>query len=278
MIVDPVAIIGGHGAIGAAVSQYLQDLGHEIVLLDPRQALPRHSHFGTIIYAAGRTADFRKFPIETVEAHCGSLVDVINGCTWDRFLFLSSTRVYLGAASGTEDTPLQVEPGKLDAVYNASKLAGEALVLHCGRPGCHVVRLSNVIIYKRGSRDFLSSILDDALTKGHVRLNSSPDLSKDYISLPDTVRYIAAIAAAGRHCIYNVASGMSLTNRQVLDSVADITGCSVSFPDNAEAGAPFPSIDNDRVVSEFGPVSTDPLQAIYQLAEDTRARIKTDHH
>ncbi|CAN0502908.1 unnamed protein product, partial [Laminaria digitata] len=118
-----------------------------------------------------------------------------------------------------------------------------------------VARLSNV--YGTGmfgsdscAQNFLGSIVHDALSKRHVELQSAPGSAKDYIHIGDVVRALVLIAIEGRERIYNVASGDSVSHEQLLDRLAEITGCTWSTsPDSPHVG--FPTIMTGRIATAF---------------------------
>jgi hypothetical protein len=81
---------------------------------------------GHVIYCIGLTADFRSRTFDTVEAHVCTLLDVLRRGEFESIVYLSSTRLYAGSDSTSEETSIRISPFD---VYNTSKLAGESLVL-----------------------------------------------------------------------------------------------------------------------------------------------------
>ena len=61
-----------------------------------------------MIYAIGVTADFRTRPFETMEAHVSVLCEILRDARLDSLTYLSSTRLYGGAASTGEGTDFRV--------------------------------------------------------------------------------------------------------------------------------------------------------------------------
>jgi hypothetical protein len=96
---------------------------------------------GHVIYAIGRTADFRGRPHDTVEAHVGLRSQLLRDGRFDSLLDLSSTRVYQGMPQGNEGADLIVNPNSPDDLYNLSKLLGESLCLNDTRQMVRVARL-----------------------------------------------------------------------------------------------------------------------------------------
>lgn len=252
-------VVGGRGFIGSRLVAQLAALGHAV-------QVPRRGEWlsspGHLVYAAGLTADFREKPHETVRAHVCDLLGAIEHGGFDSFLYLSSTRVYAGASSSGEDVPLTVNPIDPDHLYNLSKLMGESVCHSSGNPRVRVVRLSNVYGPELGSTTFLDSIIRDAVIGGHVVLTGHPDSAKDYVHVDDVVSVLPRISLTGHHRVYNLASGVNVSNQAILDRLCAITGCRV---ETAGTGPPlaYPPIDITRIRNEFG---ADPRPLLPELA------------
>ena len=225
-----ITVFGAGGFIGSHLVRHLRDSGieHRAPARDELPSAP----LGHVIYCIGLTADFRTRPLDTVEAHVCRLLDVVRTCTFDSLLYLSSTRLL----SGRQD------------LYNLSKATGEALVLSID--GGRVARLSNV--YGPGqSPTFLTEIVEEAETRGSITLRTTLDSAKDYVSVDDAVRLLVQIALHGRERVYNVASGVNVTNEELTAAIARRTGCKVTVAPDAERIV-FPPVDVAAIRAEFG--------------------------
>jgi len=238
-------IVGAQGFIGGRLAAYLAARGHEVTT-PARGALPTKD-CGHIVYCAGVTADFRRRAFDTVEAHVAHLAEVLSHVRPESFLYLSSTRVY--GASGHEDVLLTLDPSNPDDLYNATKIAGEALCLAQPFGTVRVARLANVYGTGHESDDFLSAVVR-ACVGGRLRLETALDSEKDYVAVEDVVRAIERIALGGRHRLYNVATGCNVTHRALIDRLAELTGCKVSVVHDAPRIA-YPLIDTRRLAAEF---------------------------
>lgn len=205
---------------------------------------------GHLIYCIGLTADFRSRPFDTVRAHVCKLLEVLQEVEFDSLLYLSSTRLYgAGMSEAREEDSFRfnsLNPGDL---YNISKAMGESLSLACGK-NTRVVRLSNVYGDDLTSDNFLPSVIKEALSQGNVILRTSADSTKDYVNIRDVVDGLINIATKGKQTIYNLASGVNVTNQQLMDRISQLTGCSVEFEQEAPA-IRFPPINIDRMRTEF---------------------------
>lgn len=246
-------VFGGTGFIGRRLVQHLREQGEEVFVpaRDARDAFG--ADLGHVIYAIGLTGDFRSRPFDTVAAHVGVLADLLRRCSFESWLYLSSTRVYGGLPPGTpaaEDAALKVAPGA-DSIYDLSKLCGEALCLAQPSTRIRVARLSNVFAVEQNAHTFLSAVLAELLRQGRVVIREAPQSAKDYVALDDILPLLRSIAQEGRQRIYNVASGDNLDHLELAGELSRITGAEVVF----EPGAPlraFPRIDVRRLVEEFG--------------------------
>ncbi|MDP2035616.1 MAG: NAD-dependent epimerase/dehydratase family protein [Polaromonas sp.] len=244
-------VLGGHGFIGGHLVKHLKAQGH--VVDDPGRELEgvMDGELGHVIYAIGLTADFRKRPFDTVDAHVSLLARLLQRCRFESWLYLSSTRVYagLGKSQVTEDDAILVPPGP-DSLYNLSKLMGESLCLTLPNPAIRVARLSNVYGKGMSPDNFLGSVLSDLRRQGRVTVNEAPESGKDYVGIEDVCTLLQAISAGGKERLYNVASGRSLSHKLLLERICALTGFSADYA----VGAPirtFPLVDVSRARHEF---------------------------
>jgi nucleoside-diphosphate-sugar epimerase len=245
-----ITILGGSGFIGHHLVEKLQQM--KLDFLSPRREDKLSDlKLGKVIYCVGLTADFRSQPIETVNAHVCKLLEVVRDCDFDSIVYLSSTRIYAPhLAPAREDDALLVAPLSSSDLYNISKIMGEALLFASGRH-VQVARISNVYGPDFASDNFLSTIIKEALSNNKITLHTSPNSQKDYISVEDVVDGLIRIATLGNRSIYNLASGMSVSNQALVNRIRQLTGCEVEFVANAPT-IKFPPINIDRMREEFG--------------------------
>lgn len=249
-------VLGAGGFIGSQLAAGLkQQEGVASVYAPSRQAgvdiadkiLTRD--LGHVFYCIGLTANFRERPYDTVEAHVCLLRRLLEQGQFESLTYLSSTRVYEGASATHESTIMQVSPENPGHLYNLSKLMGESLCLNAGRRA-RVVRLSNVFGCSMPPQNFISRVLKEATSVGQVRFLTAAHSAKDYVSMNDVVRWLPQIALHGTHQIYNVASGINLSNAEIA-SLLEQKGVRVDFEEEAPVWS-FPVIDTSRLVQEFG--------------------------
>ena len=244
-----ITVLGASGFIGHRLNERLGELNLE------RYAPARHEdlsgkQLGDVIYCIGLTADFRSRPFDTVEAHVCKLLEVLRNYEFDSLLYLSSTRLYgAGENSTAEENALRVAPLNPSDLYNISKAMGESIVLNCGRR-TRVARISNVYGGDFTSDNFLSAIMREAITGGKIVMQTSAASAKDYVSVDDVVDGLTHIATSGREKIYNLASGVNVSNDQLVESLRSLTGCNIEFSPAAPTIS-FPRINIERMQNEF---------------------------
>lgn len=244
------SIFGANGFVGLRLCMELEARGHEVRRIFRDNWPVPGTDLGQVIFTIGMTADFRTKPFETVESQVSTLARALQDYRHESFLALSSTRVYRGAASTSEEARLAVSPADPDDLYNATKLAGEALCLALPDPKIRVARLSNLYGWPGPSQSFLASVLGEAATTGRVHFRTGPGSAKDFLDIESTIRALIAMAGNGRERLYNVASGVNVSNGEIA-AILEREGVKTGF----EPGAPepvFPQMDISRLRNEFG--------------------------
>jgi nucleoside-diphosphate-sugar epimerase len=244
-------IFGAAGFIGSHIAARLVRNGHHVSAVTRDSAPATGAALGHAIYCIGLTADFRDDLAATVGAHVSVLAEVLASYRFDSFLYLSSTRVYLGAGSTREDAELVVRPERADQVYNLSKLTGEALCLARPDSSFRVARLSTVVGAGDTPVNFLPGLVDEARRTGKVTLRTSPSSSKDYVDLDDAGMLLERISLDGHARLYNVASGVNTANAAIAALLARDLSTHVTYATDAPT-ATFPPINIALIRDEFG--------------------------
>lgn len=243
-------IFGGGGYIGSHLRSYLRAQGHEVNVQARDSELNTSESLGHVFYCIGLTADFRKFPFETVRAHVTILSNVLEYANFDSLLYLSSTRIYQSSPSTSEECEIHVNPAVDSDLYNISKIMGESLCLASGRGNVRIARLSNVVGRENSSSEnFFPSLCREA-QGGKILLRSAITSEKDYVYIDDVTWALSNIAFNGRRNIYNVASGLNVSHSEIIERLIDHFGCKVDISPVAPE-MKFPTINICRIVSEF---------------------------
>lgn len=263
------SVLGATGFIGRHLVDSLLRSGHEVYAPAKHDPAVFKQELGHVFYCIGMTADFRTRPFDTVRSHVSVLADVLEKADFDSLLYLSSTRVYARGTVGKECESLLTDVSDPSDLYNLTKLTGESLCRACGRAGVKVARLSNVVGHDTQSELFLFALIREALA-GRIDLQTDPDSTKDYILLEDVIALLPRIAVEGRDWLYNVASGVDISHRKIVERLAALTQCTWSV----RPGAPlshFPAIDITRIRAGFGFAPASVLDALPRLVEVFRS-------
>ncbi|MDP9203520.1 MAG: SDR family oxidoreductase [Gemmatimonadota bacterium] len=244
-------VLGGRGFIGAAMARFLREKGYACQTPKRGDESIYTVPLGHVIYAIGLTADFRTRPFDTVEAHVCILRRLLQEGTFSSLVYLSSTRVYADSSRTDEEAPVLIDVTKPASLYNVSKLMGESLCLHCGKPEVRIARLSNVVGLRSDTDIFVDQLLAEGFERGEVELRTTYGSTKDYIHIDEVVPLLARLALGGEHNVYNLASGVGVSNKQIVDLLAACAGIRSSVTNGAESWPFFP-IDTTRIGREFG--------------------------
>ena len=212
-----VTVMGAGGFVGARLVRHLREQGHEVQAWQRGAESDFLQPMGHVVYAVGLTADFRSKPLETVEAHVCLLKRLLERGQFDSLTYLSSSRVYGAEGASDESARLSVAPSDPSDLYNLSKLMGESLCLHSGRPRMKIARLSNVVGLRADPDTFIDQLLDEGCRTGRVQLRSALASAKDYVALDDAVAMLAGLALADTQGIFNVCSGEAVSNGQIVE-------------------------------------------------------------
>lgn len=257
-------VFGGRGFIGRHLVQYLRERHEEVCV--PQRDANTPTSLGNVIYAIGLTGDFRIRPFETVDAHVSAMIKRMEGCRFDSWLYLSSTRVYSGldeSSVASEDTPIPVLPSA-DSLYDLSKLLGESVCLAQHSNAVRAARLSNVYGFDQSAHTFLGAILGSLKRQRAVVIHESPDSGKDYISVSALGPILEAIALHGTYRIYNVASSHTVTHAELAHELSSLTAVPVAFEPSAPRRR-FPDIDISLIAKEFAFRPTNLLSDLREL-------------
>lgn len=246
-----ITVLGASGFIGSHLTDYLKQNNDEVFAPEKGDETIFSKHLGDVVYAIGITSDFRERPLACVDAHVCFLRRLIQEGSFNSLTYLSSTRVYGAGKNTTEKSELTVNPNRLDDIYNISKLMGESIIIHSGRPYMKVVRLSNVLGENQNPDTFLAQLLHEGFTTGSVTFHQALDSAKDYIYIHDAVFFLRQIAKLSESGIYNLAAGETISNADIADYMESILGFETKVADNAPTRS-FTTINIDKIVKIFG--------------------------
>jgi nucleoside-diphosphate-sugar epimerase len=243
-------ILGSKGFIGSNLVKYLKEEKFDVQALDIDDKKLFSEKLGHVIYAIGVTSDFRTDSFNTIEAHVCILNKLLKNINFDSFLYLSSARIYYGNKNSLEETEIKVNPTNPDNVYNISKIMGESICLSSNKTNVKIARLSNVIGEDFSSNNFVFSLIKDAINKNKIKLETSLESEKDYVSIKDVVRILLEISINGKYKLYNVASGKNIKTQKIVDAINNELDNKIKISDNPTKII-FPNISIKKITDEF---------------------------
>lgn len=240
-------IIGSSGFIGKNISKFLHDK-NEAVLEINRMLPPPDVPLGTVVYCAG-FGDCRE-PQKVLDANLTYLINIVNSCSFERLFYISSTRLYLDNADGSENADLMISNADKRSVFNLTKLMVERIFHE--DPRIISLRLSNVYGDAFKSPLFLPSIIRDAIVNGKVNMFTSKDYTKDYINVNDVCSaiYLLSKLADTSHNIYNIASSINVPAGSILDEMSKYIDFDIDWLSSGNMEV-YPRISIERLCDEI---------------------------
>ena len=135
-------VFGHSGFLGKNVVNYLIKNGFKY-FLPPRNKYKFKKNLNNVIFCIGSDNVFNN-PINAINANLKILIEVIENNRFDSFLFISSTRIYLGSKKTREIDEININPNNPTYLFNLLKLASENYCLSKKNKNIKIVRLSNL--------------------------------------------------------------------------------------------------------------------------------------
>jgi nucleoside-diphosphate-sugar epimerase len=239
-------VIGGQGFIGSTIVKLLEAKGHTVWVPEKEDKALYERELGIVIYAAGH-GDCKNNPLKVFNSNLGILVNIITKASFDKFIYISSTRVYMNQLESIENSDVKICADDERALFNLTKLTAENILLQTIKNSI-VVRPSNVYGLALDSPLFLPSIVRNAITTGKVDMYVSKEYAKDYVSVDDVAKAIYQLSKAENLAdrIFNIASGFNVTASQIGKVLKEETGCEIFWHEGA-VDEVFPATSTNRI-------------------------------
>jgi nucleoside-diphosphate-sugar epimerase len=226
-----VTVLGSSGFIGGRLARTLRAYCKDVYTPLRRDENVFSRPLGDVYYCIGMTANFGSDPYATFEAHNSYLIRIMKEASFDRIVYLSSTRLYDGLLMGNEDSDLQLNPKSARHLYDITKALGEHFVCMHGKGRGMVARLSCVYASEHDASGFFPELLRELKKGKSISLSSSRLAARDYVHIDDVLEGLQLIMNGGQPGkIYNVASGENTLNSDLADLIEE-AGWSVEFSD-----------------------------------------------
>ncbi|WP_404461709.1 NAD-dependent epimerase/dehydratase family protein [Providencia rettgeri] len=242
-----VTIIGANGFVGKELVKFFTLKNYNVIKITRGTPLPSFD-CGYVIYAAGY-GDCQS-PIDVLNGNIEYCIQCINSIKYKRFIYFSSTRVYMGNGKSNEDTNLKILQDDSRSIFNLSKLIAEKILL--SYENTTIIRPSNIYGAAFNSKLFLPSLVRDSLNKKNINMYVTKNYEKDYIHIEDVCQIIDSMINKEnlKFNLYNVASGYNITSEKIANIIESETKCNVNWHDIKHEDY-FPPTSIDRIKEEF---------------------------
>lgn len=237
-----VTIFGAGGFIGSAILSELEKEGFDVKRGDWRNPCFNES-LGYVIYCCGYG---NCNDIDAVYySHVDLIRKIINESEYDHLCYISSTRLFLGNDTGSEEADFKILENDKRKLFNLSKLNGEFFVQSQSKPYI-ILRPSNVYGKSFKSNLFLPSLVRDAICKNTINLFVDENYSKDYLYIKDLVFIVRQSINLKLTGSYNVASGENVDAKTICSLIQKKTNCQVVWHEN-DCDDFYPIIDISKI-------------------------------
>ncbi|CAM4399657.1 MULTISPECIES: NAD-dependent epimerase/dehydratase family protein [Pseudoalteromonas] len=269
-----VTVIGATGFVGREFIKYLEGFGYELQCPKREELDDLNGEVGTIVYIAGYgICDDIHNKLSCVQANSVRLISILKNCKFDRLIYFSSTRLYMGSTNSDESTDLLLLNDDCRRLFNLTKLVSEELCLSF--EDAIIVRPSNIYGTALKSPLFLPSIARDAIKHSRIDMYVTPSYEKDYIDVRDVCVLVEKLISSKvlKNKIYNLASGENTMAKDIANVIESETGAEVLWHDvNKEDTFPVTNISN--IVNEFGFKPKNVLTELKKMIEDFKCAHK----
>lgn len=239
-------IIGATGFIGSNLNSYLKSIGINAFTPSRDYKFNTLDDLGTVFYCAGY-GDCTKNHNNILEANVLLLQNIICNAKFDKLLYISSTRLYINSTSSKEDSNVNISHQDNRKLFNLTKLVSEELC-RLSNKNIVIIRPSNVYGLALDSKLFLPQIIKNAIINNKIDMYVTPEYSKDYVSVDDLVSVMFKLSQANTKFadIYNIASGVNVSARQIASIIEEKTGCDIIWH-NVDCDEYFPKIEINKI-------------------------------
>lgn len=255
-----ITIVGANGYLGKNLLNFFLNHGYKVYGFNKHDSICPRTHYGTVIYCAGVSINFNQRVFETLEAHVLLLKKWLEAPKFEKFIYISSSRLYNQLEIGIENIETLFMP--VNDIYNQTKLIAENLCLNSQKQAI-ILRLSNVISYNPLSKYFLWNFFQHIKYKKKIIIEESNNSSRDYLPVTDFLNIIRLIEKNKEiNGLFNLSSSINITHQNLLSLMNIKENEFVQFGDKENES---PLISNNKISTFFNYIFQDPKPFISQL-------------
>lgn len=179
-----------------------------------------------------------------------------------RLVFVSSINVY-GLPTGVLN---EQSAFNRPNTYGTAKISGEFIV--SGHSSFAIVRPSVILGKSLSQSSFVGRLLSIAANRDTITLFGEGKRRQDYVSLTDVARICIEAGVRDNNGIVLAVSGTSVSNRQIAERLAEISGCGLEY--TGEDNSPdfvFDASASNEFVSDFD--RKHPLEVIENIYRES---------
>lgn len=242
-------IFGHTGFLGKNLTEYLKKKGHKVFLPSKKKYIFK-KNLENVIYCIG-TDDVLNNPLKAIDSNLKILCKVIEKNNFKSFLFISSTRVYLGNKKTKENSFIKIDSNNSTFFFNILKLASENFCLSKKNKKIKVVRISNLYgRYFKKQIYLLPTLLRQAQNIDTTIIRINKHSKKNYLDVDCAIPQILKIIDKSKFRIYNIASNKLYSIKFIIDNLQKKSKFKVIY-ENQKIKYDEPRINIDRVKREF---------------------------
>ena len=242
-------VFGHSGFLGKNVVNYLIKNGFKY-FLPPRNKYKFKKNLNNVIFCIGSDNVFNN-PINAINANLKILIEVIENNRFDSFLFISSTRIYLGSKKTREIDEININPNNPTYLFNLLKLASENYCLSKKNKNIKIVRLSNLYgEYFKDQIYLLPTLLRNIKRNKKITITINKNSKKNYLDVNDAIPLFLKILKKSKYKIYNIASNRSYSLSYIIQNLKINKNFKIEYK-NQKTRYDEPRINIDRVKKEF---------------------------